>query len=154
MPPTPPRSAWTASAVARHIGVAASTVSGWISSDLVEPARRGRGRRGHDLGYSGLLEALAVRDLLRSGFAPRDVRRAVSNLRGLTAEDRPLSRVCLVVIDDDVFIRDGEDEEALVSVLRHPAQRVMLLRIGREHAAVTEALATEASVGESVGVPS
>lgn len=138
-----PSTSWTASAVARHLGIGGSTITAWISSGLVEPARRGRGRRGHDLGYMGLLEALAVRDLLKSGFAPREVRRIVANLRNLTAETRPLSRVCLVVADDDVFIRDGDDEEGLVSVLRHPAQRVMLLWIGREHAALAEALSHE-----------
>lgn len=95
------------------------------------------------MGYMGLLEALAVRDLLKSGFAPREVRRIVSNLRELTTETRPLSRVCLVVVDDDVFIRDSDDEESLVSVLRHPAQRTMLLWIGREHAALAEALTHE-----------
>lgn len=137
----PSLSSWTAKAVADHLGVSAQRVSSWITAGLVEPARRGRGRRGHDLGVTGLLEALAVRDLQDAGFATREVRRAVETLRGLSGEDRPLSKVCVAVFGDDVMIRD---EDELVSLLRHPAQRVMLFRIGRACAELTEGALNQA----------
>ncbi len=93
----------------------------------------------------GLLEALAVRDLQNAGFAPREVRRVAETLRALSGEERPLTSVCLAVVGEDVLIQE-DDVDGLVSLLRHPAQRVMLFRIGQAHAALTEALTRDDGV--------
>jgi DNA-binding transcriptional MerR regulator len=109
-----------------------STVAHWIATGLVEPARRGRGRRGHDLGVLGLLELIAVRDLRQAGIPLRAIRRAVANLRRVTGERRPLSHLVLLVLGNDVLVRDSSDGN-WVSVLLHPTQRVMVFPIGDEH---------------------
>lgn len=130
---------WSARALGRRVGVPSATVSHWVSIGLIEPARRGRGRRGHDLGIAGLLELLAVRDLRDAGISVRAIHRAVEHLREVTGHRRPLSHLVLLVVGDDVLVREG-DEESWVSVLRNPTQRVMVFPIGGEHSRLLEAL--------------
>jgi DNA-binding transcriptional MerR regulator len=134
--------AWSARALGRRIGIPHATVSHWISIGLIEPARRGRGRRGHDLGIAGLLELLAVRNLRDAGISVRAIRRAVEHLRDVTGHRRPLSHLILLVVGDDVLVRESGDEESWVSVLRNPTQRVMVFPIGGEHRRLLEALSS------------
>lgn len=131
---------WSARALGRRLEVPSATVSHWISVGLIEPARRGRGRRGHDLGIAGLLELLAVRDLRDAGISVRAIRRVVEHLRDITGHRRPLSHLILLVVGDDVLVRESGDEESWVSVLRNPTQRVMVFPIGGEHRRLLETL--------------
>ena len=135
---------WSARALGRRIGVPHSTISHWISTGLVEPLRRGRGRQGHDLGITGLLELIAVRDLRDAGLSTQSIRRVVGQLRDLGEHAHPLAHLVLLVVGDDVLIRDRSDEGAW-SVLRHPTQRVMLFPIGDEHRQLVDALPDLAS---------
>lgn len=124
----------------RLIGLPHSTVSHWITSGLVQPIRRGRGRRGHDLGIPGLLELLAVRDLRDAGISVRAVRKAIDHLREITGHRQPLSHLVLLVVGDDVLVQDTADRNAWVSALRFPSQRVMIFPIGDEHSRLLKAL--------------
>jgi DNA-binding transcriptional MerR regulator len=75
---------WTARALARQTGIPAATVSKWVTSDLITPEQYGRGRGGHIIGLSGLMELLAVQELSAAGFSMQAIRRAVENLRQLS----------------------------------------------------------------------
>lgn len=131
-------STWSARAVAKQVGLPSSTLSYWIRSELVRPDEFGRGRRGHSIGVTGLLEIIAVRDLRDVGMSTSLIRRAVENLRAITGLDRPLAPLRLVVLGDDVTVLDQDDLP--VSILRHPTQRVMVFPIGEEHAKVLNGL--------------
>ena len=136
---------WSARALAKQVGLPPSTVLYWINSGLVRPDERGRGRRGHSIGVAGLLEIVAVRDLREAGIATPSIRRAVENLRALTGLDRPLAPLSLVVQGNDVTVLD--DTDVPVSVLRRPAQRLMVFPIGEEHARILGALREEERLG-------
>jgi DNA-binding transcriptional MerR regulator len=131
---------WSARALGRRVGVAHSTVSHWIAIGLIEPSRRGRGRRGHDLGIAGLLDLIAVRDLREAGIPMQAIRRAVKHLHEVTGHRHPLAHLVLLVVGNDILVRDADDEGAWVSALRHPTQRVMVFPIGDEHRRVVDSL--------------
>lgn len=131
-------SSWSARALAKQVDLPPSTVLYWIRSGLVRPDEFGRGRRGHSIGVSGLLELVAVRDLRAAGASIALIRRAVENLRAVTGIDRPLAPLRLVVLGEDVTVLDEDDLP--VSVLKRPTQRVMVFPIGEEHAQILDDL--------------
>lgn len=132
--------AWTAREIARHLGVPANTVTSWIKSDLVTPDVLRRGRAGHEIGVSALLELLTVVEMRNAGISIGAIRRAVENLRRITGHERPLAHLTLVVQGDDIVWRHSEEvEEAQISALHHPGQRLMIFPLGeRHHSLVTE----------------
>ena len=125
---------WTARALARQIELPPATVASWIASDLVSAEQYGRGRRGHVVGISGLLELLAVIELRQAGFPLQAIRRAVANLRELTGQDRPLARLTLLVSGKDIVWRDSNElTDVTISALQQPGQRLMVFPIGEQH---------------------
>lgn len=125
---------WTARALARQIGLPAATVASWVTSNLVCVEQYGRGRGGHVIGITGLLELLAVVELRQAGFPLQSIRRAVDNLRGLSGYDRPLSRLTLVVNGKDIAWKDSNElTDITISALRQPGQRLMVFPIGENH---------------------
>ena len=125
---------WTAREIARSIGVPANTVTSWIQSGLVTPDVLRRGRAGHEIGVSALLELLAVLELKNAGVSMQAIRRAVENLRQLTGHERPLVHLTLVVQGDDIIWRHSDEIEiAQISALHHPGQRLMIFPIGERH---------------------
>ena|SRR5579871_5085640 len=126
---------WTARALARQTGVPAATVAAWVTSGLVTPEQYGRGRGGHVIGISGLLELLAVMELREAGIPMRAIRRAVENLRQLSGHERPLVRLTLVVSGRDIVWRDAlELSGVTISALHKPGQRLMVFPVGERHA--------------------
>ncbi|HEX8237383.1 MAG TPA: MerR family transcriptional regulator [Abditibacteriaceae bacterium] len=125
---------WTAREIARYIGVPPNTVTSWIQSGLVTPDVLRRGRAGHEIGVSALLELLAVVELKGAGLSVQAIRRAVENLRQLTGHKRPLVHLTLVVQGEDIVWRHSEEVEvAQISALHHPGQRLMIFPIGEQH---------------------
>jgi DNA-binding transcriptional MerR regulator len=133
--------AWTAREIARHIGVPANTVTSWIQSGLVTPDTLRRGRAGHEIGTSALLELLAVIEMRNAGISIQAIRRAVENLRQITGHDRPLAQLTLVVRGNDIVWRQSEDvEESQISALHSPGQRLMIFPIGERHQSLVSKL--------------
>lgn len=136
---------WTARALARQTGIPATTVASWVTSGLVTPEHYGRGRGGHIIGISGLLELLAVLELRNTGFSMQAIRRAVDNLRQLSGHDRPLMNLTLVVSGNDIVWKDSRDlSEIPISLLQVPGQRLMVFPIGEQHAAMLKNLQMQA----------
>lgn len=132
---------WTARALARMVGLPAPTLISWIKSGLVTPESYGRGRGGHMIGVSGLLEVLAIIELRNAGVSKRAIHQAVENLHLLSGKGRPLAQLTLVVDGKDVTWRDAEElSSATVSVLRKPGQRLMILPIGEIHSEFVQQL--------------
>src|SRR5438132_4482008 len=98
---------WTARALARQTGIPASTVASWVTSGLVTPEQYGRGRGGHVIGVSGLLELLAVVEMRQAGIPMQAIRRTVENLRQLSGHERPLIGLTLVVSGKDIVWKDA-----------------------------------------------
>ena len=125
---------WTARALARQTGVSAGTVALWVTTGLVTPEQYGRGRGGHTIGVSGLLELLAVIELRQAGVPMQAIRRTVENLRQLSGRDRPLARLTLVVSGRDIVWKDAlELSGVTVSALHTPGQRLMVFPVGELH---------------------
>ena len=146
---------WTAREIARCTGVPANTVTSWIQSGLITPDVMRWGRAGHEIGVSALLELLAVIELRNAGLSMQAIRRAVENLRQLTGRKRPLTHFTLVVQGNDIIWRHSEDvEEAPISALHSPGQRLMIFPIGVQHqsllAVLPEARTTKNHSQESV----
>lgn len=132
---------WTAREVARFVNVPANTVTSWIQGGLVTPDVLRRGRAGHEIGASALLELLAVVELKSAGISTQAIRRAVENLRQLTGQERPLARLTLVVQGDDIIWKQTEEvEEARISALHHPGQRLMIFPVGERHQTLLKSL--------------
>jgi hypothetical protein len=74
------------------------------------------------------------------------IRRAVEHLREITGHARPLAHLVLLVVGDDVLVREQGDEGGWVSALQHPTQRVMVFPIGNEHSRVVAELPTPREV--------
>lgn len=128
---------WTARALARQTGVPAATVASWVTNGLVTPERYGRGRGGHVIGVSGLLELLAVLELRDAGFSGQAIRRAVENLRQLSGHERPLVRLTLIVSGKDIAWKDAlELSDVTISALHKPGQRLMIFPVGERHAEI------------------
>jgi DNA-binding transcriptional MerR regulator len=137
---------WTVRALARMTDLPVQTISSWITAGLITPDHFGRGRGGHTIGMSGLMELLAVAELRQAGFSLQAVRQAVENLRYLTGRARPLANLTLVISGNDIVWRDEEDvAEAQVSALRKPGQRLMVFPVGERHAELMRQLAPAAS---------
>lgn len=125
---------WTARALARQIGLPPATVASWIVVGLISVEQYGRGRRGHVVGITGLLELLAVVELRHAGFPLQTIRRAVANLHELSGKDRPLAKLTLLVSGRDVAWKDSDDlSDVSISALRQPGQRLMVFPIGEQH---------------------
>ena len=133
---------WTARALARMTGVPAQTITHWIRKGLVTPDSRGRGRGGHTIGVTGIMELLTVMELRQAGISMQCILRAVQNLRSLSGYARPLAGLSLVISGEDVVWRD-EDElsDTAVSALRRPAQRLMVFPVGERHASLLHDMA-------------
>ena len=143
---------WTASSLARLVGIPVPTVSSWVRLGLITPEHVGRGRGGHVIGLTGLMELLAVIELRQAGFDTRDIRRAVENLRSLSGQTCPLARLTLLIAGNDIAWRDaGEFADTAVSALRKPGQRLLILPIGEQHEALIRQLEGRAGDSEAVG---
>lgn len=134
---------WTSRELARQTKRPAATVASWISSGLITPDQCRRGRGGHIIGIAGLFELLAVLELKEAGFTTQSIRRAVDNLRELSGNDRPLSRLNLVVDGTDILWKDGSElSEVTISALHTPGQRLMIFPVGERHAKMLHQLET------------
>ena len=134
---------WTSRELARQTKRPAATVASWISSGLITPDQRRRGRGGHVIGIAGLFELMAVLELKDAGFTTQSIRRAVDNLRELSGYDRPLSRLNIVVDGMDILWKDGDElSEVTISALHTPGQRLMVFPIGERHAEMLHQLET------------
>jgi DNA-binding transcriptional MerR regulator len=137
---------WTARALARQTGVPAATVASWVTSGLVTPEQYGRGRGGHIIGVSGLLELLAVVELRQAGVPMQAIRRAVENLRQLSGHERPLARLTLIVSGKDIVWKDAlELSGVTISALHKPGQRLMVFPVGEIHTEMLLQLQTNES---------
>ena len=126
---------WTARELARQTEIPATTVASWITSGLVTPERYGRGRGGHVIGASGLLEFTAVLELKDAGFSVQAIRRVVENLRQLSGHERPLASLVIVVNGKDIAWKDAHEISGIVlSALHNPGQRLMVFPISEKHA--------------------
>ena len=92
-----PTASWSASAVARAIGVSESTLGSWIRADLLRPAVFGRGRGGHRMDRRALLETVLVAELLAVGFALAEIRSGRDALLA-AVPDLPPARLFLAVV--------------------------------------------------------
>jgi DNA-binding transcriptional MerR regulator len=134
-------SGWTARELARLTDVPVPTVSAWINAGLITPRRYGRGRGGHQIGMSGLLELLTIIELREAGFSLQSIRKAVENLRLISGENRPLARLTLLVIGKDIVWKDGNELDNMpISTLHKLGQRVMVFPIGEKREEFLEQL--------------
>lgn len=132
-------SGWTARELARLTGISVPTVSAWIQAGLIIPHEYGRGRGGHSIGLSGLIELLTIVELRSAGFSLQSIRKAVENLRLISGEHSPLGHLTLVVVGKDIVWRDRDELANMpVSALYQPGQRVMLFPIGERQAEFLE----------------
>jgi DNA-binding transcriptional MerR regulator len=134
---------WTARELARQTGVPAATLASWITGGIITPEHYGRGRGGHVVGVSGLLELLSVLELRQAGFSLQAIRRTVENLRELTGHARPLVRLILVVCGRDIAWKDAHElSDITISALQRPGQRLMVFPIGERYAELLHQLGT------------
>jgi DNA-binding transcriptional MerR regulator len=130
--------------LSRLAGVPAPTLVNWIASGLITPDRFGRGRGGHSIGVSGLLELVTIIELKSAGFSMQAIRRAVENLRALSGTTRPLADLTLLVYGRDLVWKDAKElADTPISALQKPGQRLMLLPIGQQHQAMLQRLELE-----------
>lgn len=142
---------WTARSLARSTGIPAPTLASWVRNGLITPVQYGRGRRGHTIGVSGLMELLAIIELRNAGFSVHSIRRAVDNLRNLSGHIRPLAGLTLVVDGSDIAWKDADELSAMpISALHKPGQRLMIFPIGERHAEMLHQLHADALGGGSV----
>jgi DNA-binding transcriptional MerR regulator len=132
---------WTARELARLTNVPAPTVISWINTGLVTADRYGRGRGGHTIGLSGLMELLAVITLRDAGISLQAIRRAVENLRALSGQAQPLASLTIMVVGDDIVWKDASEiGDIPTSALHKPGQRLMIFPIGEQHSEILEQL--------------
>lgn len=137
---------WTARSLADHTDVPPSTVSHWITSDLVHPEEYGRGRAGHTIGVYGLFEILAIKELRNAGFSLQAIRKTVEHLQTLSGADRPLAELTLVVVGQDIIWKNASDlTNEKVSALQEPGQRLMVFPVGEKHSKLLTQLQAEES---------
>jgi len=124
-------SGWTARALAQRLDIPPATLNSWISNDLVTLDARGKGRKGHVIGLTGLLEVSTIIELRAAGFTTKQIRRAVKNLRELGGPNRPLARLSLLVSGKDLVRKNAADLDGLtISALATPGQRPMVFPMG------------------------
>lgn len=123
---------WTSRALARLLGIQPQTLNYWILGGLVNPLSTGIGRPGHKIGLDGLLEAITVHELRRSGFSLQAIRKSVDDLRTLTGKARPLAQLSLVVIGDDLVWRQVDEVDAYISAHKRPGQRILQFPISEQ----------------------
>ena len=133
---------WSVRALAASLGIANSSLAYWVDGGLVIPDKKGRGKRGHTIGLSGLLETLTVRELRDAGFSLQKIRKAVEVLKASERVTRPLATLVVVARGDDIVVEYSdadETEKMLISALHSPGQRLMVFPIGAvyEHAVET-----------------
>jgi DNA-binding transcriptional MerR regulator len=113
---------WNARELARLMGVPPTTLIAWLKSGVVTPERAagGRGRHGHKIGLSGLVELVTVVQLRAVGFSMQKIKAAVKELKEMTGEGRPLSgKLTLVFADGELGWRPtGMAEDMAVSAMR------------------------------------
>jgi len=98
---------------------------GWVTPEGRSKAT-GRSSR-YSLGPAGLRELVTVSQLRKYGFSTRSVKKAITTLRALSGLDRPLAeQLTLVVAGDDLTWVQGE---LAVSLLKHPAQAFLAIRV-------------------------
>lgn len=142
---------WTARSLARLTGVPAPTLATWVSSGLITPEQYGRGRGGHTIGVSGLMELAAIIELRKAGFSLQSIRRAVENLRGLSGHIRPLAGLTLVVAGGDIVWKDADELSMMpISALHKPGQRLMIFPIGERQAEMLHRLEEARTGGEKL----
>ncbi|MCE5199920.1 MAG: MerR family transcriptional regulator [Armatimonadota bacterium] len=140
----------TARELGRRLGLPVTTLISWVKLGLVTPERLGRGRHGHFIGGSGLMETLAVINLRNAGFSTQEIRKAVENLRGLSGQERPLVGLVLVVSGNDIAWRDGDEVlSSMVSALQQPGQRLMLFPVGATWSALLESFGQDLVAGKA-----
>ena len=138
---------WTARALARLTGKSASTVARWVADELVTAEHHGRGRGGNTIGLRGLLELTAIIELEQAGFTPREIRRAIENLRQFLGEKHSLSDVTILVCGSDIAWKDTQELDSVpVSALHAPGQRLMVFPVGEQHAKWVSQLRRESLV--------
>jgi hypothetical protein len=138
---------WSARALSRRTGIPVATVASWIKSDLVSVEQYGRGRGGHTVGVSGLMELLAVEELRRAGFSMPSIRKAMYNLRELSGHERPFARLMLLVVGSDIAWMDADQlADIPISALHQPGQRLMLFPVGQLHRVLVHQLAEDAAI--------
>ncbi len=126
---------WSARALARLTGVPVPTLASWVRTGLITPIQYGRGRGGHSIGVSGLMELVAITELRKAGVPLQAIRRAVENLRELSGYARPLARLTLVVDGGDIAWKDADELAIMpISALHKPGQRLMIFPVGEQHA--------------------
>lgn len=135
---------WTARELGRLLNIPVTTLTNWIGLGLVTPEHRRRGRGGHVIGLSGLMEFLAVIDLRKAGFSTQAIGKAVENIRRLSGQARPLAHLVIVVSGDDIAWMDqGELSDTSISTLQQPGQRLMLFPVGEEYSLLVSALTND-----------
>ncbi len=126
---------WSARALARLTGVPVPTLASWVRTGLITPIQYGRGRGGHSIGVSGLMELVAIIELRRAGVPLQSIRRAVENLREISGHARPLARLTMVVDGGDIAWKDADELAVMpISALHKPGQRLMIFPVGEQHA--------------------
>lgn len=128
--------------LARVLGLPAPTLQYWVNLSLVTPDERRKGRAGHAIGLDGLLEAVTVLELRNCGFSMHKIREAIEKLRRMSKEDRPLARLLVVVIGNDI-VWQIPDSDVQVSALRQPNQRLLILPVGEQYENVKQHLSQE-----------
>jgi hypothetical protein len=103
------------------------------------PELRGRGRKGHLIGLTGLLELLTIIELRGAGVSLQAIARAIENLRNISGESRPMAKFILVVRGKDIVWSDEDSLASMTfSALRSPGQRLLVFPIGRQHAEIAQ----------------
>jgi tetratricopeptide (TPR) repeat protein len=108
LPPIPSREPvtdmFTATEVAKLLGVSAGRVRTLERSGIVTPSGRRRGRRAYT--FADLIALRAARDLLANKVRLRDVARAIDNIRGsLPKVTRPLAELRIVSDGQRVVVK-------------------------------------------------
>ena len=91
-----------------------------------------QGRKGYTIGIQGLLEFVVVQNLVSVGFKFPAIREAFQNLRKLSGQERPFSKLNVVVSGKDILWKDTDDLSE-VSALRQPGQALMIFPVSEQH---------------------